>query len=208
MNHGIVCFRADIVASTIWEMAMGRSQFVAVYTERMLERHRPGHDSGASWNTAFVRSIGEPAVLDPEGFGQKPGFRHPTGEYARYEPACDVQFCAMVEHSASCAFLSVAVPAPVGDEEAQRLLGEMYPAMFQLHERYWDQPHEKRRRHERRLRDVVGLIALHEEWAFVISSFDRYTPVAIVLSDNYSYVGTVVEAVVARGNRDDLVEKW
>ena len=65
-----------------------------------------------------------------------------------------------------------------------------------------------RQRHERRLRDVVGLIALHEEWAFFISSFDCYTPVAIVLSDNHSYVETIIEAVVTRGNRDDLVEKW
>ena len=205
MNHGIVCLRLDTVASTIWNMAMDRGQFVALYTTT----HVPGGARSTEiWELTFVRSIGEPAVLDPEGFGDRPGFRHPTGEYARYEPDCDAQFCAMVEHSSDRAFLSLAVAAAVDDDEAQRLLGEMYAAMFRLRERYRDQPHEKRTRRERRLRDVIGLITLREEWAFFISSFDRYTPAAIFLSGNQSDVEAVAEAVVGNGNRDGLIETW
>ena len=209
MNHGIVCLRLDIVASAIWNMAMDRGQFVALYTAI----HVPGgarflYDPAESWEFTFVRSIGEPAVLDPAGYGDRPGFRHPTGEYARYEPGYDSQFRVMIEHSPDRAFLSLAVPASVDDEEALRLLGEMHPAMFRLCERYWDQPHEKRTRRERRLRDVIGLIALREEWAFFISSFDRYTPAAVFLSDSASEVNAVAEAVVANGNRASLVETW
>ncbi|HVC92085.1 MAG TPA: hypothetical protein VND64_00265 [Pirellulales bacterium] len=197
MNHGLVSYRPEVVASSIWDRAMSRGQFVAIYTERLVE-------GGGDWNSAFVHSIGEPAVLDPEGFGERPGFRHPTGEYARYNS----QFCTMVEHSAKHAFLSVAVPSSAEDEEALRLLGEMSPAMFRLRERYWEQPHEKRTRRERRLRDVIGLIALRDEWAFFISSFDRYTPAAIVLADSESDVNGVAEAVISGGNRANVVEKW
>src|SRR5579863_6401757 len=98
MNHGIVCLRIDIVASTIWNMAMDRGQFVALYTATHAPvGGRSRYDPVEIWELAFVRSIGEPAVLDPQGFGERPGFRHPTGEYARYEPDCDARFCAMVE---------------------------------------------------------------------------------------------------------------
>jgi hypothetical protein len=190
-------------------MAMDRGQFVAVYTTT----HVPGGGSYGDgpaeiWELMFVRSIGEPAVLDPQGFGERPGFRHPTGEYARYEPNYDAQFCDMVARSTGRAFLSLALPASVDDEEAQRLLGEMHPAMFRLRERYWDQPHENRTRRKRRLRDVIGLIALREEWAFFISSFDRYTPAAIFLSDSASDCDAVAAAVVADDNRDGLIVTW
>jgi hypothetical protein len=207
MNHGVVCFRGDIVASTIWERAMGRSQFVAVYSTRMLEGHGLGRDFGASWKLAFVHSVGEPAVLDPGRFGQRPGFRHPTGEYARYEPGYDLQFCGMVEGCAS-ELLSVAVPASVDDEEALRLLGEMALAEQELCERFWDQPHEKRNKSERRLRDVVGLIALREEWTFFMIKFSLYTPASIFLSDSQADVDALAAAVITNGNREDVVEKW
>lgn len=205
MNHGIVCIRGDTVASTLWELAMGRSQFVAIYTTRIFDGP---NRSVASWDSAFMHSIGEPPVLDREGFGQRPGFRHPTGEYARYEPAYDAQFLKMVDLSSDRALLSVAAPASVQDDEALRLLGEMHPAVSRLRERYWDQPHEKRTRRERRLRDVIGLIALREEWVFFISSFDRYTPAAIVLSDSQPVIKALVKAVAAEGKRDNLVETW
>lgn len=52
------------------------------------------------------------------------------------------------------------------------------------------------------------LFGVREEWTFVISGFDRYTPCAIVLSDNHSDIEAVPEAVVADGNQDSLVEKW
>ncbi len=209
MNHGIVSRRPEVVASSVWDRAMSRGQFVAIYTERLGEGGGVWNSTFVrSWNSTFVHSIGEPAVLDPEGFAERPGFRHRTGEFARYEPSYDALFCAIVEHCARHAFLSIAVPTSVEDGEAQRLLGEMYPAMFRLQERYWDQPHEKRTRRERRLRDVVGLIALREEWAFFISGFDRYIPCAIVLSDDDTDIEAVAEAVVADGNRDSLVEKW
>jgi hypothetical protein len=209
MNHGIVCLRLDIVASSIWNIAMARGEFVAAYTTT----HVPGGGSYGDgpaeiWVLTFVRSIGEPAVLDPQGFGDRPGFRHPTGEYARYEPGYNSQFCVMIEHSPDRAFLSLAVPASVDDEEAQSRLGEMYPAMFRLRERYWDQPHEKRTRRERRLRDVIGLITLREDWAFFISSFDRYTPAAIFLSDSDSDVDAVAAAAVTDGNLHSVIEKW
>ncbi|HEY2253108.1 MAG TPA: hypothetical protein VGH74_18675 [Planctomycetaceae bacterium] len=207
MNHGIVCFQGDLVASTIWKRAMGRSQFVAIYATRMLEGYGPGRDFGASWKSAFVHSVGEPAVLDPGGFGQRPGFRHPTGEYARYEPGYDLQFCGMVEGCAG-ELLSVAVPASVDDEEALRLLGEMALAEQELCERFWDQPHEKRNKCERRLRDVAGLIALREEWAFYMFKFSRYSPAAIFLSDSQSDVEAFAAAVANNGKPDDIVEKW
>lgn len=208
MNHGIICLGGEIVAATLWDMAMGCGRFVALYTARTFgDGHHTDH-SGAAWDSAFVHSIGEPEVLDPEGFGRRPGFRHPTGEYARYEPAYDAQFRKMVELSQDHAFLSIAVPASVRDAEALRLLGEMYPALFRLRDRYWDRPHERRPRRERRLRDVIGLIAVREEWAFFISSFDRYTPCAIVLSDSQSVIAALAEAVAAARNRDHLVETW
>jgi hypothetical protein len=201
MNHGIVSNRPGVVAASVWDRAMSRGQFVAIYTERFIE-------GVGDWNSTFVHSIGEPAVLDPEGFGKRPGFRHPTGEYARYEPSYDAQFCAIAEHCAGHSFLSIALPTSVEDEETLRLLGEMYPAMFRLRERYWDQPHEKRARRERRLRDVIGFIALREEWTCFFSGFDRYTPCTIVLSDNRSYIEAVTEAIVADSNWDNLVETW
>src|SRR5579872_5049233 len=111
MNHGIVCIRGETVTSKLWEMAMGRSQYVALYTTRFIGGGHAWYDSGVSgpsWNSAFMHSIGEPAVFDPRGFGQRPGFRHPTGEYARYEPAYDLQFRKMVEVSHERKFLSIA----------------------------------------------------------------------------------------------------
>jgi len=51
VNHGIVSFGGKIVASHIWEKALSRGQFIAVYTTRVVEQSRE------HWSEAFVRSL-------------------------------------------------------------------------------------------------------------------------------------------------------
>jgi len=94
MNHGAVIF-AGSVESRVWDMAMDRQQFVALYTD-------VGNPEEV-WRSAFVRSVGEPPLswfvsdevrrkeLESDLQSASPRFRHPTGEYGRYD--VDVLSC-------------------------------------------------------------------------------------------------------------------
>jgi hypothetical protein len=130
------------------------------------------------------------------------------GEYARYEPAYDVQFRGMVEECRRDALHALAVPASVDDDGALCLLGDMVSESPALYERFWDRPHEKRNKSERRLRNVLGLIVTCEDWAFFMIRFSRYTPAVIFLSDSPSDVEAVAAAAVDDGNPGQLIEKW
>src|SRR5947209_4846967 len=90
MNHGVVMFaRNDIPHSCIWQMAMSRGQFVAIYTSRSVERATDGSISDL-WASAFVPTTGEPLRFPPF-----PDLGGNYMDYARYEPPYDEQFSIM-----------------------------------------------------------------------------------------------------------------
>jgi hypothetical protein len=83
--------RRDMPESRIWEMAMGRGQFIAIYTARRMEgtSDRLGCDL---WSSALVPTTGEPLTFPP--FADLAG--HHT-DYARYEPAYYDEFLKMCQ---------------------------------------------------------------------------------------------------------------
>jgi hypothetical protein len=89
MSHGVVMFRREGTDSRIWEMAMGRGQYIAVYAERRLEQKADGSDR-EPWASSLVPTAGEPRTHTPF-----PDHPESVREYARYEPAYDAQFVEM-----------------------------------------------------------------------------------------------------------------
>src|ERR1700730_250933 len=114
MNHGMVASVGDdLLGSCIWDMAMSRGEFVAFFMEIS---SKPSE----AWDSAFVRSVGEPPLswffredcfswffhlhpshltkirnaIEDDLASPHPRFGHPT-EYGRYEPGYDQQFFQM-----------------------------------------------------------------------------------------------------------------
>jgi hypothetical protein len=200
MNHGIVCRLTEAVSAYVWDLAMSRGQFVALYTVKR---------SSDLWLSTVVRSIGEPVAFDPLGLGQQPGFRHPTGEYARYEPEYDQQFVKMVEHCTCNGDLTPVLPATVSDQEAVWLLGKMHSVKGQVHEKFYDQqPLDKRPTSERRLRDLFRPIRLSNGWAFCLGVFHYTTPIVLFLADNPADIEALSERVKEDRLYNGLFEEW
>jgi hypothetical protein len=203
VNHGIVSFGGKIIASHIWEKAMSRGQFIAVYSSRLKE-HSQNH-----WSEAFVRSLGEPSVLDPEGYGQREGSRSRYGEIARYEPAYDQQFLRIVEDCGSYhGNPTVIVPAVTTDEEALRQWVEMDSRSADLCERLFPYPGDRKKRTERRLRDVIRVLDPAHGWSFFLAFFpSSIAGIVIFICDNSADVEVISQAVTADSHAS-LIERW
>src|SRR5260370_41323912 len=68
---------------------------------------------------------------------------------------------------------TVVVPSITDDQEGMRLLYQIRSGLSQLYERYFDQPHDKRSKSERRLRDLLMPIRLRDGWAYFLALIAR-----------------------------------
>jgi hypothetical protein len=203
MNHGIVCYCSDVIPSLIWNKVMTQGVLAAIYTTRSMERF-------IGWESAFARSLGEPPELDPEGYGTRPGYRHPAGEYARYEPMQERQFRRMYRDCEWRADSTLILPATASDEEAMRLLGELHALMPELRMRLLGKMFDKRKRKrsECRLCDVIRPVRPGEGWACFLSCFKADAPAVVFLSDDLPDVESIYEAVNPDGFDYRGVERW
>ncbi len=191
MNHGVVIV-GDALDSRIWDMAMGRGQFVAVYTHKYL-------GDSHLWHSTFV-----PPTREPIRFPPTPDLDGHYCEYARYEPEYDGQFFQMCK---SFRHPTVVVPSVSGDEEAMRLL-YLFDSVSELSERFFDQPHDKRPKSERRLRDLLMPIRIRDGWAYFLEFIPRdEADMRVFLTDD-PIAGTLIEKVNADKYQYGVYEKW
>jgi hypothetical protein len=220
MNHGIVMFSGNgELESRLWAMATGRSQFVALYTEKRMEQGADGFASDL-WSKVFVRTIAEP--LSPLQLPDRAGDH---AEYARYEPAYDQQFLDMCRRCTGYSGApTVVLPATAGDKEAMRLLVELQStesgAWTYLHERFYIVPRQNLRRQEKspiRMSHRMESIRLNGQWAYFLGFFRGGDGVVVFLSDRESDVEglfqTTAENHPAKRQADWLydlgvIEKW
>ena len=190
MNYGVVMFqRREMPESRIWEMAMGRGQFIAIYTARRMEGTGDSSDSGL-WSSALVPTTGEPLTFPP--------LADLTGnltEYARYEPAYDEQFLRMCQQCSGSPTPTVVLPASARDEEAMRLLGELdsiqRDAWRYIYERFYVVPRHNLRMPQKskiRLSDLMRPIRPRNGWAFFLGLYRSGDGVVVFLSDHESDV--------------------
>jgi hypothetical protein len=219
MNHGVVMFRREETDSRIWEMAMSRGQFIAVYAERRLEQSADGSDR-EPWASSLVPTAGEPLRFTP--FPDRSDY---VIEYARYEPAYDVEFLEMCRDCTGYSGApAVALPTTTSDEEAMRLLGALYAiqdgAWPYMEERFYVVRRRNLRRPEKsgiRLSSLMGSIHPRDGWAYFLGFFSSEDGVVVFLSDDASDVEDRFEPDEAgrpiRSKADWLhlhgvIEKW
>ncbi len=216
MNHGVVMIqRRDIPESRIWEMAMGRGQFIAVYTARRTEGSG-GRSGGDLWSSALVTTTGEPL--------KSPAFADLAGNhtvYARYEPAYDDEFLTMCQRCSGSP--TIVLPANATDEEAMRLVGELDSiqgdAWRYLYERFYVVPRHnlrKPQKSETRLSNLMKPIHPRNGWAYFLGFFRR-DGVVVFLSDNESDVEGLFQRLDADGpvmrqadwlHKYGVIDKW
>jgi hypothetical protein len=205
MNHGLVII-GDALEPRIWQMAMDQGRFVAVYTEKFR----------SEWESTYVRpSAGESLMVNPmpmdllsiDSLPYKLASRHEPDylEYARYEPQYDQQFLRMCSNININRHLAIVVPSTTSDEEPMRLLHVLYSLLWPLEERYTNL-YGKRKKSERRLRDVLMPIRLEEAWVYCLGVVGKgYTNV--FLSKD-----CVDEKWIEEINTDkyepEVIEKW
>jgi hypothetical protein len=196
MNHGVVMFQGEgKPESRIWEMAMRRGQFVAIYTEKRMERAADGFASGL-WSPALVPTTGGRL-----GLPRLPDLAGDYTEYARFEPSYDEQFFEMCRHCTGYSGApTVVLPATAGDEEAMRLLVELQSAesgaWALLYERFYVVPRQNLRRRESsrvRLSHLMRSIHLNNQWAYFLGFFRSGDSVVVFLSDCESDVDGLFE---------------
>lgn len=190
MNHGLVCFEGDEIGSRLWQTAMGRGEFPALYT-----RGGPSEDPsvyGRAWRESFV-----PRPDGPLAFG---GY-----EYARYEPEYDQPFLAMCLRVYNM-FESIAVPAAAGDDEALAVLAAYNAVSPDVHRRFFGDRKDRRKPAERRLRPLIEPIDVPVGWAYLLGFFYP-RPVTVFLSPDPEVVRTF-EAADPDRYYFRVVERW
>ena len=219
MSYGVVMFkRRDMPESRIWEMAMGRGQFIAIYTARRMEGI--GDSSGHGlWSSALVPPTEEPLTFPP--------FADPAGhhaDYARYEPEYDEQFLQMCQQCTGSPTPTIVLPAIAGDEEAMRLLGELdsiqSDAWRYMYERFYVVPRHnlrKAQKSEIRLSHLLRPIRPRHGWAYFLGFFRSGDGVVVFLSDNESDVQDLFQPRDADGpvmrqadwlHNYGVIDKW
>jgi hypothetical protein len=218
MNHGVVMFRrSDTADSRIWQLAMGRGQFIAIYTGRRVDG-AGGGSFDELWSSALVPTAGEPPRFTP--FPDYPKY---VIEYARYEPAYDSEFLEMCRRCSGTPWPTVVLPATAGGEEAMRLLGALHAiqggAWPYMEERFYVVRRRNLRRPEKsdiRLSSLMGSIHPRDGWAYFLGFFSR-DGVVVFLSDEASDVeglfkpddaGRPIRRKAEWLNLHGVIEKW
>jgi hypothetical protein len=203
----------------IWEMAMRREQFLAVYSRKRVERAACGTASEVWSNTLVPTKGGPPRCPRPGDLADD------DADYARYEPSYDEQFIRMCR---SCSGYSgsptVVLPATTTDEEAMRLLGELRSieskVMFYLYQRFYKVPRRNLRRQEQSrltLAELMRSIHPSDGWAYFLGFFQAGDGVVVFLADDESVVGGLFEPPTddrSISRRADwlhghgIIEKW
>jgi hypothetical protein len=186
MNHGVVLFQGNgTPESRIWEIAMSRGEFIAVYTRKGVGW---AGDGGLSelWSSAFVQAMDD-SWTSPGG----PNLAEHFTDYARYEPSYGDQFVRMCQGCTSYGAPTVVLPASASDEEAMRLLNALHSietsAWRRLHERFYVVPRQNLRRAKKtgiRLSDLVGTFKLNERWSYLLGFFRSGDDVVVFLSND------------------------
>ncbi len=185
MNHGVVMFaRHDMPHAAIWQMAMGRGQFVAIYSSTSME-------GSTDWSSARVPTTGAPLRFPPT-----PDLGGNYNDYARYEPAYDEQFCRMCDRcSGYGGHRTVVLPATASDQEAMRLLGKLDSLWGEIwayyHERFYVIRRENLRKPKKskyRLADLMKPIQLNDRWAYLLGFCRAGDDIVVFLSDSQSDV--------------------
>ncbi len=219
MNHGVVMFRREETDSHIWDLAMGRGQFIAVYAERRLEQSADGSDREL-WTSSLAPTTGEPPRYTPF-----PDYPEYVREYARYQPAYDAPFVEMCRDSTGYSGApAVALPATASEEEAMRLLRELDAIAGAAWPYMEENFYVVRRRHLRRpepsgirLSSLMGSIHPSDGWAYFLGFFRAGDGVVVFLSDDASDVEGLFEPTDAghpRVRRADwlydrgVIERW
>jgi hypothetical protein len=108
MSHGLVALERDNRPGVgVWQFAMARGEFIAVYAPRQMESFHKA--VGEVWRSTLVRALGEVRV-GPF-----------TEQYARYEPEYDEQFLDMYY---TCAGTMGAAASDVTDDDAISVLDD------------------------------------------------------------------------------------
>jgi hypothetical protein len=218
MNHGVVMFRRDATESRIWEMAMRRGQFIAIYTERRMERSADGSDR-EPWSSTIMPTTGESLR-----FSLLPDLEGRETDYARYEPAYDDQFLKMCQYCAGYGGApTVALPATASDEGALRLLGAMgsiYLPMYRyLYERFYVVPRRNLRNPERspiELSRLMRPILPIDGWAYFLGFLCKDSVVVFLSIDESDVEGLFEPAAAGRTimrraawlYEHGVIEKW
>jgi hypothetical protein len=234
MNHGVVMFQKEKFETHLWEMAMSRGQFLAIYTGRWVEHRWPAEDL---WNSTFVRSVGEPPLswfcsdetlrmkIENDLQSTDPRFRHPTGEYGRYEPEYDEQFFKMCGHCSGYGAEATAVlPSTASDADAMRLLGEIHSmwndGWAYLHDRFCKPPlHDNRHPHKghTKLSEVIMPVHVRDGWAYFLGFCHKPEGVVVFLSDDYPVIEGLLRPMVGDDppmrkadwlDHYGVIEKW
>jgi hypothetical protein len=165
MNHGIVCWEGDGIGSRLWNMAVAKGQFVALYTSRGFAEGGP--EWMKDWFESFVPRSGDPLMLGHY-------------EYARYEPGYDQPFqnmCLKVFNK----FATVAVPSASDDSDAMTTLTAFEAVSSSVRMRFFGDRNDQRKRSERRLRDLIQPTPLRGDWAYLLGFFYP-KPVTVLLT--------------------------
>jgi hypothetical protein len=120
MSHGLVAMEYERPGVGVWEFAMSKGDFIAVYAPRTMESFVS--TTGDLWRSTLVRDVGDvfgplPEIFDRLGIERE--------KYGRYEPEYDEQFIEMYK---TCTGTMVATSTDVTDAEAV-----MMPADFERH---------------------------------------------------------------------------
>jgi hypothetical protein len=211
MNHGVVMFQREAFETRLWQMAMSRGQFVAIYTARCAERSADG-TFRELWQSTLVPTTGEPLHWPPY-----PDLGGNYVDYGRYEPAYDAQFLEMCRHCASYyGFQTAVVPSTAGDKEAMALFEQFDSIQETLYDKFYDLKCAGRRI-KSTLADLIKPIFLHNGWAYLLGIFGRRDPIVVFLSDSYSDVESLLKPDVGQPTPvrkadwlDDygVIEKW
>jgi hypothetical protein len=215
VNHGFLMLSRgdDVPESCIWQLAMCRGQFVAIYTSRRVEQRSSPENP---WRSTFARSVGEPPLswfvldekhrreLENDLQSANPRYRHPTGEYGRYEPEYDEQFLKMCSACMGYgADATAVVPSTASDEEAMRLLGEIKVMWMHgwvcLEDRLAKNPWYQKRDRQKpqgKLSDLIKPIHLRNGWAYFLGFFSKPAGVVVFLCDDYSATEGLVRSIV------------
>lgn len=190
MNHGIVCWEGDQIGLRLWNMAMAKGQFVAVYTSRGFTEGGP--DRMRDWFESFVPRGGDPLM-----FGHY--------EYARYEPGYDQPFLNMCLNVFN-KFGTVVVPSAATELDAVTTLTAYDAISPDVLMRFFGGQKGQRKRSERRLRGLIQPVPLLADWAYLLGFFYP-KPVTVFLAKDDADTH-LFETVNADDYYFKVLERW
>jgi hypothetical protein len=183
-----------MLESRVWQMAMERGQFVAVYAPSSMER-RADESARQLWSPALV-----PTTRRSPRYAPPPESVDHGTDYARFEPAYDDEFLRMCQQCSGAPYPTVILPATATDEQAMRLLDGLDSirdrAWRYVYERFYVVPRHNLRNPEK---SGIGLSTLmmpidpRDGWAYILGFVRSGDDMAVFLSDDETDVECLFE---------------